>query len=70
MDQAQSSLSKLHVLMEDSSLYEAANKEKLTDSLKQQAQLESALETLELQWLEIQEEIEAITQAFESTQIG
>ncbi|MDX1348140.1 MAG: ATP-binding cassette domain-containing protein [Thiomicrorhabdus chilensis] len=65
MEKAQSELDQLHELMEDSALYEAENKSKLTEILKTQASCEKVLEESELEWLELQEQIEARTQEFE-----
>ncbi|MDG6778095.1 ATP-binding cassette domain-containing protein [Thiomicrorhabdus sp. zzn3] len=65
LESAQQKLAELHVLMEDASLYEAENKERLTEILKQQAQLECHIEESEMEWLSLQEEIESLTEQFE-----
>ena len=48
----------LHRMMEDSSLYEADNKEKLAQCLKEQAVCEQGIETNEMEWLTLQEVLE------------
>ncbi|WP_373020048.1 ribosomal protection-like ABC-F family protein [Thiomicrorhabdus sp.] len=65
MDRAQAELAKLHELMEDSSLYEAENKAKLTEAIKLQAEYEKLSEESEMEWLELQEQIEQITKQFD-----
>ncbi|HEX7030378.1 MAG TPA: ATP-binding cassette domain-containing protein [Gammaproteobacteria bacterium] len=47
----------------DSSLYETAGKDRLETLLKRQAALRSEIETLEREWAEVEEEIEAATSA-------
>jgi len=64
LETAQTELSELHSLMEDSSIYDASNKQKLTDAIKRQAQVESLIEEVEMAWLEQQELIESETDAF------
>ncbi|MCE9677643.1 ABC transporter ATP-binding protein [Shewanella sp. AS1] len=53
-------LSEIENLLADTSLYEADNKAKLTQILSERTQLSQALEESELEWLTLQEEIEAI----------
>ncbi len=48
-----------HLMMEDSTLYEVSNKEKLALCLTEQAACEQALESCEMEWLSLQEELEA-----------
>ncbi|MBD3754183.1 MAG: ATP-binding cassette domain-containing protein [Gammaproteobacteria bacterium] len=66
LEQAQAELAKLHALMEDATIYEAQNKDKLTEALKQQAVYEGEIEEIELEWLELQETVEMLTQEFEA----
>ncbi|VAW44693.1 Bis-ABC ATPase YheS [hydrothermal vent metagenome] len=49
---------KLHGMMEDSSLYDAENKENLASCLKEQAACEQGIETNEMEWLTLQEALE------------
>ncbi len=65
MDHAQAELAKLHALMEDNSMYEAENKARLTEAIKLQAEYEQQSEESEMEWLEVQEQIERITKEFE-----
>ncbi len=48
-----------HLMMEDNALYEASNKEKLALCLTEQAACEQALESCEMEWLSLQEDLEA-----------
>ncbi|MEA1989251.1 MAG: ATP-binding cassette domain-containing protein [Pseudomonadota bacterium] len=60
MERLQSDLAGYHVMMEDESLYDAANKAKLEECLKLQAACSQELEELEMRWLELEELIEEI----------
>ena len=64
LEAAQAELSELHSMMEDSSIYEASNKQKLTDAIKRQAEVEALIEEVEMAWLEQQELIEVESEAF------
>ena len=64
LEAAQVELASLHAQMEDSAIYEAANKQKLTDVIKRQAELEGLIEEVEMDWLEQQEKIEEVTDRF------
>ena len=46
--------------LNDTDLYQAENKNTLTDLLKQQAQLKDAIEENEMVWLDLSEQIEEI----------
>ena len=50
----------LDAFVADAASYEPAMKARLTETLRQQADVQSRLETLEAQWLEAQEELEQI----------
>ncbi len=63
LERLQAKQQKYHMMMEDCSLYEACNKAKLTRCLKEQAECEQAIEVCEQEWLALQEQIEAISQA-------
>lgn len=64
LEVAQQELSSLHSLMEDSTIYESANKQTLTETIKRQAEVESLIEEVEMMWLEGQEKIEVESEAF------
>lgn len=55
-----------HALMQDSSLYEIENKAKLAECIKSQAECESAIEECEMEWLELQERLEAEKESVEA----
>ncbi len=59
-DKANQRLGELETLLADTSLYEADNKPQLTQVLKERTELTQALEESEMQWLELQEQIEEI----------
>jgi len=61
LTQRQQRLAELHALMEDSELYEADKADKLTEILKEEAQLKTEIEGLEEEWLLLEAEIEEIT---------
>lgn len=50
----------------DSALYDISRKADLNECLQKQSQTKSALEETEMTWLEAQEQLETLTQAFES----
>ncbi len=56
----QSDLASYHSLMEDESLYNDENKDKLADCLKNESTCSAEIEMLEERWLELEEEIELI----------
>lgn len=56
----QSSLDDIEAQLNDTDLYQAENKNTLTDLLKQQAQLKDAIEENEMVWLDLSEQIEEI----------
>jgi len=60
MEKLQSDLAGYHLMMEDESLYDASNKDKLEECLKLQASCSQDLEDLEMRWLELEELIEEI----------
>ncbi|WOT04646.1 ABC transporter ATP-binding protein [Shewanella youngdeokensis] len=55
-------LSELEQMLADTSLYEADNKAKLTKVLNERTALTQGLDESEMEWLEVQEEIELIEQ--------
>ncbi|OBU03530.1 ABC transporter ATP-binding protein [Morganella psychrotolerans] len=52
--------------LSDSGLYDQARKAELTTCLQEQMQLKAELEETEMAWMEIQENLEAMTQALEN----
>lgn len=59
MTKHQQTLAEIETQLSDSNLYEAQNKQTLTDLLKQQVETKNALEQVELEWLDLQEELES-----------
>ena len=53
-------LEELHQTMEDESLYEAENKQKLAEIIQQESHCANEIEVLETRWLELEEEIDSI----------
>ncbi|WP_319557545.1 ABC-F family ATP-binding cassette domain-containing protein [Thiomicrorhabdus sp.] len=62
----QQQLAEHHALMEDQSLYEDGNQARLQECLKQEAICQQRHEELEMQWLELEEEIQSIREEFEN----
>ena len=60
----QSRLQDIENLMADTELYSETNKTKLNQLLTEQAKIKSELETIELEWFELEEQIEAIRESF------
>ena len=60
MQKWQDELAKVEEALSDSDIYQAENKSKLTEHLKQQAKLKSDIEEVEMQWLDFEEQIEEI----------
>ena len=59
----QNTLSENEALLGQQELYDAARKDDLTAALKVQAESQSALETCEMEWLELQEQLEQMQSA-------
>jgi ATP-binding cassette subfamily F protein 3 len=57
-------LKEIEELMADTELYTDANKTKLNQLLAEQASIKSELETIELEWFELEEQIETIREEF------
>ena len=60
LTQWQSELSDIENQLADNDIYQAENKAKLTELLKQQAGLKGEIEEIEMEWLELSEKIEEI----------
>ncbi|MBI6466849.1 ABC transporter ATP-binding protein [Proteus mirabilis] len=66
MDKLSQELTAIETELSDSQIYEAKNKATLTDCLSRQSIAKSALEEVEMAWMELQEKLEEMTNAFES----
>lgn len=66
MDKLSQELTAIETELSDSQIYEAKNKATLTDCLNRQSIAKSALEEVEMAWMELQEKLEEMTNAFES----
>ncbi|SEL56856.1 ATP-binding cassette, subfamily F, member 3 [Colwellia chukchiensis] len=60
VQQCQDELTDVEAKLADSDIYQAEHKTKLTELLKRQAKLKQDLEVNEIQWLDLEEQIEAI----------
>ncbi|WP_028115675.1 ATP-binding cassette domain-containing protein [Ferrimonas senticii] len=62
MAKAQTELDHIEQTLADADIYAASEKDRLTALLKQRGDLQGQLEELELEWLELQEQMETLTQ--------
>ena len=67
MDRLTMQLEEIEKLLADSSLYEHAQKARLTELLKEQAEKKELLEEAEMNWMDAQETIESMQAEFETT---
>ena len=58
MEKLQKELSEIEEAMSDTSLYDEAKKDELNALIKRQGELKSDLETQEMVWMELTEEME------------
>jgi len=65
MEKQQDRLTEIENQLADADLYLSENKAKLAPLLREQGDLKSGLEDLEMDWLDLQEQIEAKQQAFD-----
>jgi len=65
MEKHQAQLSDIETQLADPELYQAENKAKLAPLLRHQGELKSSLEDLEMEWLDLQEEMDSKQQAFD-----
>ena len=65
MEKHSTILSELEVKLSEASLYEQNNKAQLTECLKKQTEHKAALEDVEMAWMELQEQLETMTNEFE-----
>ncbi|NPA71939.1 MAG: ATP-binding cassette domain-containing protein, partial [Gammaproteobacteria bacterium] len=66
LDKLQAEQAALHEMMEDSALYEAANKDKLAECIKSQSECEQLIESAEMEWMDLEEALEVETQRAEA----
>ncbi|PVZ80284.1 ABC transporter ATP-binding protein [Serratia sp. S1B] len=66
MEKLGAELALVEAQLADSALYDISRKTELTECLQKQSQAKSALEETEMTWLEAQEQLEELTQSFES----
>ncbi|MEX9949521.1 hypothetical protein AB7X11_13490 [Providencia alcalifaciens] len=60
------SLAELEAKLSDAAIYEQNKKAELTDCLKKQTEHKSALEDVEMEWMDLQEQLETMTNEFEA----
>ncbi len=65
-EKMQAQLSDIEQTMSDTDLYTDGRKSELNDLLQKQAELKSSLEDAEVEWFEIEEQIEQLNEAFEA----
>ncbi|UUW18023.1 ABC transporter ATP-binding protein [Serratia ureilytica] len=66
MEKLGAELTAVEEQLADSALYDISRKAELTDCLQKQSQAKSALEETEMTWLDAQEQLEQLTQAFDA----
>ncbi|KFK93046.1 MULTISPECIES: ABC transporter ATP-binding protein [unclassified Serratia (in: enterobacteria)] len=66
MEKLGATLAAVEEQLADSALYDISRKADLTECLQKQSQTKSALEETEMAWLDAQEQLENLTQAFEA----
>ena len=59
-------LAELETQLSDTTIYEQAKKAELADCLKKQIEHKSALEEVEMEWMELQEQLEEMTTSFDT----
>ena len=67
LDKAQSELSEVEQALAEPDIYDAANKDKLQILLKKQGELSQQSETIEEEWMLVQEELEALEADLENS---
>ncbi|MGB1299544.1 MAG: ABC transporter ATP-binding protein, partial [Psychrobium sp.] len=67
MEKEQDELGELENQLSDTDLYLAENKAKLAPLLQRQGELRSSIDDLEMEWFELQEQIEEKQQAFDKS---
>lgn len=70
MQQHQTTLSDIEQKLTDTDLYSPERKQELTNLLQQQAKAKAQLDDIEMQWLELQEQLEQLQQEFDLEMAG
>lgn len=66
MDKLSQELSDIETALSDSGIYDTSRKNELSDCLSRQGVTKSALEEVEMEWMELQETLEEMTSTFEA----
>lgn len=66
MDKLSQELSDIETTLSDSGIYDTSRKNELSDCLSRQGVAKSALEEVEMEWMELQETLEEMTNTFEA----
>ncbi len=66
MEKLAAEVSSAEIQLSDPAIYEADNKARLNEQLKRQGDAKSTLEEVEMEWMELQEELEAMEAQFSS----
>lgn len=66
MDKLSQELSDIETALSDSGIYDTSRKNELSDCLSRQGVTKSALEEVEMEWMELQETLEEMTNTFET----
>ncbi|MCO7048953.1 ABC transporter ATP-binding protein [Proteus terrae] len=66
MDKLSQELSDIETVLSDSGIYDTSRKNELSDCLNRQSVAKSALEEVEMEWMELQETLEEMTNTFEA----
>ncbi|MEX3027325.1 MULTISPECIES: ABC transporter ATP-binding protein [Proteus] len=66
MDKLSQELSDIETALSDSGIYDTSRKNELSDCLSRQGVAKSALEEVEMEWMELQETLEEMTNTFEA----
>ncbi|MGO2337158.1 ABC transporter ATP-binding protein [Providencia sp.] len=66
MEKHSAVLAELESQLSDATIYEQAKKTELADCLKKQIEHKSALEEVEMEWMELQEQLEEMTTSFDT----
>ncbi|HBO25154.1 MAG TPA: ABC transporter ATP-binding protein [Providencia sp.] len=66
MEKHSAVLAELESQLSDATIYEQAKKAELADCLKKQIEHKSALEEVEMEWMELQEQLEEMTTSFDT----
>ena len=66
MDKLSQELSDIETALSDSGIYDTSRKNELSDCLSRQGVTKSALEEVEMEWMELQETLEEMTNTFEA----